>query len=348
MSKLLIIILFFPLLSLAGGVVGNGGGDLVLCQPSATNSLSGYYNLDYLIDSLYDGGAAQEFEKVVGPNDSFEKNFLRIAKVTQYKFPLFYKSLVEFHTSLLKNDVTSPYRWKKATFGLPSINDEQLRVLLPPNCLNSQTPFLQVIIRNNSTGQNELFYDSQLLSEIENRPLQKSFLFFHEWLRNFTDDPEVIRNANAILHSPNWSLPEAETRMSELIKSGLNQGPINQFFEGLVEINIYDNRIEVSENGTAVSGLDGTFKYSKMFRTHFVVQNLTSQRVLFMGRKFEDRNSGFYVPAGKLVDQVVLDHSFCVYLGMDNKPGIPNCDEKKSSLYPAPSYEILGPKNYSP
>ncbi len=63
-------------------------------------------------------------------------------------------------------------------------------------------------------------YSTEVFSKLP--PLQMSFLLFHEWLRNFTDNPELIRDANAVFHSDGWTGEDIEKKMLLFYKMRLD------------------------------------------------------------------------------------------------------------------------------
>jgi hypothetical protein len=209
--KFFVFFLFpFATLSLAdnGGAVGNGG-DSVYCQPnSSVSPFVGWYNLDYLSNKVADVQFAREFESVVGPNDSYDKNILRILSIFKEKrCKALYEDLKNFHDLLWSNAFGEKYQWKKAPYGVVEVEDERLSQQIPRNCLATDggSRYVQTVLRHqeNMFAPVTFTYSTEVVSKLPS--LQLSFLLFHEWLRNFTQDPEVIRNANAVFHSTDWS-----------------------------------------------------------------------------------------------------------------------------------------------
>lgn len=219
--------LAFALNAHAGGAVGNGGDSVFCVLNSAISPFTGWFNLDYLINKTAGVQYSDEFEKVVGPNDPMDKNLLRIANAfKERKYRVLYLDIMDFHNGLWSNQFAKRYIWKKAPYGVVEINDEVLRQRLPSNCLGpaGQGTYLQTVLRVEKTWSMEIgggmtvhvkgadyTYATEIVSKLPS--LQMSFLLFHEWLRNFTDDPEKIRDANAVFHSLGWSGEDVERKL---------------------------------------------------------------------------------------------------------------------------------------
>ncbi|MDZ4661063.1 MAG: hypothetical protein SGJ18_05530, partial [Pseudomonadota bacterium] len=217
-------------LTYAGGAVGNGG-DTVFCEDQArVSTFKGFYNLDYLINKISDVEMSKDFEKVVGPNDPSDVNFRRILKAFQSdkKYKVLYYDLKGFYEGIWANVLGQRYVWKKAPYGVVDVEDEGLRHRIPPNCLDAKNQLIQTVLRTPKNWQMEIpgrqgsyyvfgadyTYSTQIISKL--LPLQLSFLLFHEWLRNFTHDPELIRDANAVFHSEGWSGDDIEKKLDIL------------------------------------------------------------------------------------------------------------------------------------
>ncbi|MDZ4661368.1 MAG: hypothetical protein SGJ18_07075 [Pseudomonadota bacterium] len=237
MRWLLLFVLTLPLNADAGGAVGNGG-DTVHCTANLNVSpFNGWYNLDYLINKTADVQFSHDFEKVIGPGDAYDKNFLRImAAFKEKKYKILYLDLKEFYDGIWTNVFGQRYMWKKAPYGVVDLQDERLRQRIPPNCLGQspQTSVIQTVLRTQKDWQmrvpNEhsrsvkgadFTYSTEIVSKLSG--LQLSFLLFHEWLRNFTDNPELIRDANAIFHSQGWTEDDIDKKLNTLVSIGLHR-----------------------------------------------------------------------------------------------------------------------------
>lgn len=224
--------------ALSGGAVGNGGDTVSCVAMPRVSPFVGLYSLDYLMNVTADIVYAKDFEKVVGPNDSFDKNIFRIlAAFKEGQYRVLHQDLKEFYDGLFTNEFGKRYIWKKAPYGVTEVSDEELRQRVPQNCLGSDpksSSLIQTILRvpkawemqvryleSYSVKGADYTYSTEVMSKLP--PLQKSFLLFHEWLRNFTDDPETIRDANAIFHSDGWTGEDIETKMRLLISLRLDK-----------------------------------------------------------------------------------------------------------------------------
>jgi hypothetical protein len=230
-SLLFVVLMFPPLLHAEGGGDGVGnGGDSVYCNRSTSNNFVGYYNVDYIANKVNGMEFADQFERVVRPSDPATANFTRIINAVR-EYPYLAHELTAFRDLIGSNRYGLRYVWKRAPFGVTEINDEQLRLQVPPNCVTANQKLIQTVFRTGRDWQSSGFpkhslykdkgADFTIATEVVNQmsSLQLSFLYFHEWLWNLTRDPEVIRDANAIFHSAEWSLPGGADRMVALLKS---------------------------------------------------------------------------------------------------------------------------------
>jgi hypothetical protein len=230
----------------AGGGVGNGG-DSVFCraEPQASE-YDGWYNLDYLVNKVADVQYAGDFEKMVGPDEAFDTHILRLIQAFKESgHRIFHQDLKEFHEQLWSNQFARRYVWKKAPHGLGELQDEGLKQKVPPNCLGAagDGTYVQTIIRTRKNWSMPIYagtlptwgadfaYATKVVAELP--PLQLSFLLLHEWLRTFTDDPEKIRDANAILHSEGWSPEEVDAKLQLLVDLRLDGVARYRVYEGL-------------------------------------------------------------------------------------------------------------------
>lgn len=228
----------------SGGAVGNGG-DTVFCESvPAVSPFVGYYNLDYLMNVTAAVVYAQDFEKVIGPKGFYKDNLHRIVRAfEEKKYLALAQDLHEFGWFLFENKFGERYMWKKAPYGVTEVSDEQLRQRIPPNCLSKDpktSSLIQTILRVPKNWKMtvdgrypdkgtylfgvkgaDFTFSEEIFVKLSH--LQISFLLFHEWLRNFTDDPEVIRDANAIFHSEGWTGDDIEAKMKLLDKVGLHK-----------------------------------------------------------------------------------------------------------------------------
>lgn len=205
-SAIFIFVLFAQGFAHAGGDVGNGG-DVVLCQKSEQNPFQGALSLDYML-TLQNGS-----ENAIRSVNSFSDSMSRISKIMndrcrEYQKPKgagFSASLKEFLNLRDNHDNWSfPYIWNASAYGLVDIHDERISRLLPSNCQSDKGPnIIQAIIRKQRNDMNIIVfeYDPKIDLELQRQPLQQSFLYMHEFLRNYLVDIDQLRWLNWFLHS---------------------------------------------------------------------------------------------------------------------------------------------------
>ena len=187
----------------AGGHESHGG-DLIYCQKSDDNLFEGNYTLDYILTFR----KSNNNEDIVDV-ESWEISRQRIQDILNNKIPILGKSFSEF-ISLLGNydDYGLSRIWEEAAFGLYNISDENIKNKIPANCYNGDEINLQqVVIRRQETEIIRYSYDYEKLTQLRSaRPLQFSFLMIHEWLRDYIQDPEMIRLVNRFFHSNQFEI----------------------------------------------------------------------------------------------------------------------------------------------
>ena len=200
--KIILLVIFFILVSKAGQEVGNGG-DVVECRQSQQNTLRGLYSIDYLL-TFQDSNQNNDIIKV----KSLSESFFRIRKNIAKMLPEFLSSFDEFIQHIGNKNFYHKYIWEEASFGLVDIKDEQIVTLLPENCKTGKTnQLIQAIIRLNSLNNgsiNKVYY--KYVPSIINRitvenPTQLSFLYIHEWLWEISHNVENNRRLNRFFHS---------------------------------------------------------------------------------------------------------------------------------------------------
>jgi len=222
--SLFLFIVAGPLLSFAnGGVVGNGG-DSVFCKSDSGNSLGGTYSLDYIL-GLWQTETNPGYlaEDIFSDSNSYTNNFKRLMPILRESYPLLADSMTQFYSQLFSQDFDKNFVWKPASNGLVDLKDEAMISLLPKNCLGlGQNPSLiQTVIRQKRGKQIIFNYDQNAVKALSLKPMQLSFLLFHEWLWSFTSDVSLIRDANLIFHAKNWSIRTADQQVNTLKKLGL-------------------------------------------------------------------------------------------------------------------------------
>ncbi|MGE0171689.1 MAG: hypothetical protein AB7T49_02850 [Oligoflexales bacterium] len=190
----------------AASIANANRGDVVFCEASANaNSFEGYYSLDYFAT-----GAAN-IPKIVEV-ETWEKSMSRILGELSEKLPLFETSFQNFlksYAQTASSEHTNLWRAvSKITDmdgGLVGVSNADLEITLPGNCVVRKAEsenVIQSVIRSYDNGTIKYTYDKDILSALANaKPLQFSFLMVHTWLKDFSGDIKVIREANKILHS---------------------------------------------------------------------------------------------------------------------------------------------------
>jgi len=199
-SLTLIFSLFISLSASAGGVGIGNGGDSAYCELSNLQPLDGYYSLDFLM--TLDGDGLSD----AVPVQSWQESQNRIRQILAAKYPAMLESFDKFlKDASNRNDWTKSRIWLPAPHGLIDISDEQLRRTLPENCGRSSSAdkvtLIQTVVRGQRPEMITYEFDSKVMSELKQKPLQYSFLMVHEWLWDHTNDPQTIRWVNQFLHS---------------------------------------------------------------------------------------------------------------------------------------------------
>lgn len=212
---IILLLTAFSPISMAGNE--SHGGDTVLCAKSSENQFEGYWNLDYLLTYT-----AQNANADVSPVLSWAESQNRILTLLKTKAPSLAASFESFSDDVLNTfDYAKPHVWEEGSFGLVLVkkDDEVYQLMdrkLPKNCYSTTGDQEINLIRTVTWSKkgNTVFYlyDSKMLSSLP--ALQASFLYIHEWLREFTQDETVIRRVNRLLHSkvveaPHYNLKNA-------------------------------------------------------------------------------------------------------------------------------------------
>jgi hypothetical protein len=216
-----VLIILSSLNVMAQGAEANAGngGDVAFCsEAQEINDLVGAFALDYLRGKKTYGTHDPEY---VSP--SFFGSMERILSNLKLKVPELGNSLEEFMRFVENTyDFTQERVWTPSQLPLTPIFDEGLRVNLPENCQN----VVQAIVRS-GTGPIEYLFDEKTLGVLSG--LQLSFLYIHEWLRDFTDDPVTIVKVNWLLHSKRIESLSSEQLVAEL--KGRKLGSFTTFSE---------------------------------------------------------------------------------------------------------------------
>ena len=230
--RITLIILFLIARSVAhGGQDAGNGGNLIVCVPSQANQFQGNYSLDFLLTA-----ETQEPVQVSTIDGSLD----RIATLLKAKVPELYRSFRAFRDDLFNTSYSKLHVWEKAPFGLTRLDDQNIIVRLPPNCVKGDEPHLvQAIVRLNpdfSGSETQIFkYMPMAIDSIKDRPLQLSFLLIHEWLWELSKNVDRNRRINAYFHSVAFDQHTAVEVLSELRGMGLRLEGTPLVFDGLQE-----------------------------------------------------------------------------------------------------------------
>ncbi|MDA8793015.1 hypothetical protein N9N67_07205, partial [Bacteriovoracaceae bacterium] len=180
----------------AGDEAGNGG-DVAYCNKSAVNELEGYYVIDHLIAlntnmfTLYDFKQSELDQRMneVMTNISKKSSFLAATLKAFYR---------DFKDQLIKGgkETFTLRKWVEVYSALKDINDEDLAYSLPKNCLQLKQAVFRKKVGN---LLNYFVHRKELLKSLS--PKNFSWLIVHEFLWDFTEEVEVIRQVNAYFHS---------------------------------------------------------------------------------------------------------------------------------------------------
>lgn len=202
---LTILLAFITNSARAGGEAGNGG-DVVYCQVSTTNSFVGYYALDYLLTM-----SSSRDEDIVEIKNWWDHSdwFRRVFNPNQNGINMssYHDAYDDFYFDTYNfQDYLRPHIWIESYFELIDIKDEGIFKKIPENCLSrnssGQPQIIQAVIREKRQKITVFHYDRNILETLKNSyPLQYSFLLAHEWLWQFTNKPQIIRETNRFLHS---------------------------------------------------------------------------------------------------------------------------------------------------
>jgi hypothetical protein len=198
-------------LSAGGFYVGNGG-DIIHCARTRRFGITKPYALDYYLANVT---MKNEFSMM--PINSLSSSLANIEVMLSEKLPFLLESFQEYSGLIFNTDRTKKYYWVKET-NLNNIEDEGYGIF-PKNCWDEynmmgridQAIIRQVVSTKESKEKKIRFlYDAALLNSLKiNSSLQYSFLIIHEWLRDFTNNPETIRKVNYYLHSKEFTTDNA-------------------------------------------------------------------------------------------------------------------------------------------
>ena len=228
-------LLVFTSVGMAADGSGSHGGDTVTCEKSESSTFAGYWNLDYLLTYT-----AQNNNGDVAPVQNWQQSSIRILKILDAKIPSAAASFRAFAADVMNTtDYAKTHIWEEGSFGLVLIkkSDETYQYIdryLPKNCYaangQGEINLIRTVTRTQKDRATFYAFDSQIIKDLS--PLQLSFLYVHEWLRDYTNDERIIRRVNRLLHSNVIEDPTYNLRLSfdniglELTKAQIGFVPI--------------------------------------------------------------------------------------------------------------------------
>jgi parallel beta-helix repeat protein len=238
-----------------GQNVGNGG-NIVVCRVSPENVFNGYYSLDYLL--TYPG-----LEPVAAA--SWQQSLKRISDLILIKVPELHASLESFRKEVYNTSYNQMHVWESASFGLLRIDDQEIAVRLPENCLeNDQINVIQAVIRLNpdySGAETQVFkYMPAAIDQLEAKdPVQTSFLLVHEWLWELSKNVDRNRRIDRYLHSRAFAEHSSAQALATLRSMGLQLTGERYAFDSI------QTAIDAAEPGSIVFLLDREYTESQVF-----------------------------------------------------------------------------------
>lgn len=199
-----------------GGVAG-GGGNILVCHNGR------HYSYDYVMTQAMGRDVHESFKS----QSSAVLILLKMLNHLQTVHPAMAVSLEDF----IKSIGQSPFRsgsynrvWIPGVSPLTRIHDEsKLRQTI--FCRDNQgvpRVYQAVVRQQNALGYIQYHYDQSLINSLERHsPVQLSFLYVHEWLRDYTTDPTVIMNVTRMLHEGEWVSASTDEFVNVLLRYGL-------------------------------------------------------------------------------------------------------------------------------
>jgi len=213
-----------------GGVAG-GGGNSILCNDGK------YYSYDFILTQKTTGRVNQAFRNMEDPVQMIRL----IANIMAVKVPAMSASLNDFILGLQSKEFDTGISriWIPGLNPLAPVGDES-RLRIPAMCLNSkgEPKIYQTVIRfKNSSNVIQYNYDERQILELHRSgALQVSFLYIHEWLRDYTEDASVILNIVRMLHEEGWITASPEGVLSAMRRYGLNTQALAPYVPAPAEI----------------------------------------------------------------------------------------------------------------
>ncbi len=247
---LIAILAFIPRSSFAGGSAG-GGGYTIRCDNGHL------YSWDYEATKEMGMPVDSKIRQITGANAT--KKILRlIAHRLQYKLPDMAASLFDF-AKLNRNPFSADKRlWIPGT-ALGFIPDESTVRQIPKSCVKNSKDIraFQTTIRFSGT-RIRYEYDPAISNELARNPVQSSFFYLHEWLRDYTNDPNIIQNVDRLLHSSLIVNATSKQLIRALEDYGLKRNQIGRTYKEYISEHIYNSKEAKFEH--ALKAVDVNYK----------------------------------------------------------------------------------------
>lgn len=197
------------------GQSGNGG-DVITCQASSANSLSGIYVLDYVAayddQTVFLDEATHPLEQIwknlsaKGQLEGNDSKILREMAISLFNFYTLAQDQI-----FKKTDYKNYFVWMPQPFGIIDLKDENLVQIVPDNCTtvvagNRVVNVNQAVVREDHEYGSIFRYDPKVLKALQAKSsLQMSFLLVHEWLRRNLEDTRALRDITKLLHTKEFN-----------------------------------------------------------------------------------------------------------------------------------------------
>jgi hypothetical protein len=206
----------------AAGGLDAGGGYAIRCDDGKL------YSWDY-VNAPFGGSRIREsYKKAKSTKAILEQIAARLGNFNVEMADSF-RDYLKFN-----DDPTKPSEnriWERSSNPLLPLEDAD-RMRLPKSCVAQVKKGFrleQAVIRLDRDGKIVYAADSRVLKALEkNHPLQLSFLYVHEWLRDFTDDAHTLTMVNQLLHAEKW--PESEQAFVKVMQQLGIDGVISDGF----------------------------------------------------------------------------------------------------------------------
>jgi hypothetical protein len=296
-ALVLITGLLSPWAAVAKGVINWGGGYGVQCDDGR------FYALDYLLSK----GPGFKVE----PKLQAAKTVEEVLQLIQFAMVKRNKKMGEDFADYIKfnrspTELSSRRLWKEGSYPLVKLTDEA-RVRVPKDCLNADKEMntFQVVIRRETSGGVVYYADTDNLAKLAaTDPLQLSFTYVHEWLRDLTDDPQMLLDVNEFIHSEAFFHLSSNDLRRAFVRLGLTfkkDGPQKNW--DFVEMDFLpEDSFEISWDGVVHNSADSgefevRFEICDQYRSHHFGGTFhTSCQPLTARQKVKIERSGLVNP----------------------------------------------------